>query len=85
MKFTQGSDGPAVWIGAAEIAEEILGDASPKNVRRVRWLHESSRLPTFKIGRRLCLRPATWRQFLAEREAEADARRAAAQSDSEAA
>ncbi len=82
--FTQGSDGSAVWIGAPEIASEILGDASPKNVRRVRWLHESNRLPTFKLGRNVCLRPATWRQYLAEREAEAEALRVAAQSDAEA-
>jgi len=78
VDFTKGSDGAAVWIGASEIASEILGEASPKNVRRVRWLHESNRLPTFKIGRNVCLRPAMWRQFIAEREAEADTRREAA-------
>ena len=83
--FTQGSGGSAVWIGATEIAGEILGEASPKNVRRVRWLHESNRLPTFKIGRRVCLRPETWRQYLAEREVEAEARREAARRDTEAA
>ncbi len=81
--FTQGSGGSAVWIGATEIAGEILGDASPKNVRRVRWLHESNRLPTFKIGRNVCLRPATWRQFIADREAEAEALREEARSDRE--
>ncbi len=75
VDFTKGSDGAAVWIGASEIANEILSDASPRNVRRVRWLHESNRLPTFKLGRNVCLRPATWRQFIAAREAEADARR----------
>ncbi len=85
MKFPQGSDGPAVWIGATKIASEILGDASPKNVRRVRWLHESNRLPTFKIGRNVCLRPSTWRQYIAEREAEADTLREEARSDTEAA
>ncbi len=85
VDFTKGSDGAAVWIGAPEIASEILGDASPKNVRRVRWLHESKRLPTFKIGRNVCLRPATWRQFIADREAEAEARREEARSDPEAA
>ncbi len=84
-KFFQGSGGSAVWIGATEIAGEILGEASPKNVRRVRWLHESNRLPTFKIGRNVCLRPATWRQFIADREAEAEALREEAQSDTEAA
>ena len=82
--FTQGSGDSEVWIGAPEIASEILGDASPKNVRRVRWLHESNRLPTFKIGRQLCLRPATWRQYLAAREAEAEALREEARSDTEA-
>jgi len=83
--FTQGSGGSAVWIGATEIAGQILGEASPKNVRRVRWLHESNRLPTFKIGRNVCLRPATWRQFIADREAEAEALREEARSDTEAA
>ncbi len=83
--FTQGSGGSAVWIGATEIAREILGEASPKNVRRVRWLHESNRLPTFKIGRNVCLRPATWRQFIAHRAAEAEALREEARSDTEAA
>ncbi len=81
VDFTKGSDGAAVWIGASEIAGEILGEASPKNVRRVRWLHESNRLPTFKLGRNVCLRPATWRQFIDAREVEADARRTAARSD----
>ena len=85
VDFTKGSDGAAVWIGASEIASEILGEASPRNVRRVRWLHESNRLPTFKIGRNVCLRPATWRQYIAEREAEAEALREEARSDTEAA
>ena len=70
-----------VWIGATEIAGKILGNTSPRAVRRVRWMHESNQLPTFKINRNVCLRPATWRQYLATREAEAEALRAAGQSD----
>ena len=85
VDFTKGSDGAAVWIGATKIAGEILGEASPKNVRRVRWLHEANRLPTFKLGRNVCLRPATWGQYIAEREAEAEAQREEARSDTEAA
>ncbi len=85
VDFTKGSEGAEVWIGAREIAGEILGEASPRNIRRVQWLHESNKLPTFKIARNVCLRPATWRQFIATREAEAEARRAAAQSNTEAA
>ena len=78
------SDGE-VWIGAPEIAAAILGSTSPRAVRRVRHLHEMGKLPTFKLGRQLCLRPATWRQYLAEREVEADALRAAARAEAEAA
>lgn len=83
--FTQGSDGTVLWIGATQIAGQILGEASAKNVRRVRWLHESNQIPTFKINRNVCLRPATWRQYLAAREAEAEERREEARADPEAA
>ncbi len=62
-------------MGAPAIARLILGSDSPSDVRRIRHLHETGRLPTFKLQKLLCLRPATWREYLAEREAEADTRR----------
>ena len=58
-------------MGAPAISRLILGSDSPGDVRRIRHLHESGRLPTFKIRKLLCLRRSTWLEFLAEREAEA--------------
>ncbi len=83
--FTRVSSDGEVWIGAPEIAAAILGSTSPRAVRRVRHLHEVGKLPTFKLGRQLCLRPSTWRDYVAEREVEAQDRREEAQSDTEAA
>ncbi len=82
----QSSTDSELLMGAPSIAREILGSDSPSAVRRVRHLHETGRLPTFKMGKLLCLRPATWREYLARREAEAEAEalRVAAQSDAEA-
>ena len=74
-----GSTGSELIMGAPAIAREILGSDSPSDVRRVRHLHETGRLPTFKLGKLLCLRPATWREHIAEREQEAAAQREAAQ------
>ncbi len=71
-------------MGAPAIAREILGSDSASDVRRIRHLHEVGKLPTFKIRKLLCLRRSTWLEFLAEREAKADARREQAQSDAEA-
>ncbi len=70
-----GSTDSELIMGAPSIAREILGSDSPSAVRRVRHLHETGRLPTFKLGKLLCLRPATWREYIAEREAEAAIRR----------
>lgn len=70
-----GATDSELLMGAPSIAREILGSDSPSAVRRVRHLHETGRLPTFKLGKLLCLRPATWRQYIATREAEADTQR----------
>ncbi len=82
--FTRNSTDSELWIGATEIAGEILGSDSPRAVRRVRHLHETGQLPTFKLNRSLCLRPSTWRQYVAKREAEAEALRAADRAAAEA-
>ena len=78
-----GATDSELLMGAPAIARLILGSDSPSDVRRVRHQHECGRLPTFKMGKLLCLRPATWREYLARREAEAEALRVA-QSDAEA-
>ena len=83
--FTRNSTDSEVWIGATEIAGNILGDTSPRAVRRVRHLHETGQIPTFKLNRSLALRPSTWRDSIDAREAEADALRAAARADAAAA
>ena len=70
-----GSTDSELLMGAPSIAREILGSDSPSAVRRVRHLHETDQLPTFKMGKLLCLRPATWREYIAKREAEAEERR----------
>ena len=66
-----GSNDNELIMGAPAISRLILGSDSPSDVRRIRHLHETGRLPTFKLQKLLCLRPGTWREFLAEREAEA--------------
>ncbi len=75
-----GATDSELLMGAPAIARLILGSDSPSDVRRIRHLCETDRLPVFKMGKLLCLRPATWRQFIAEREAKADARREQARS-----
>ncbi len=81
----QGSTDSELVMGAPAIAREIMGSDSPSAVRRVRHLHEMGRLPTFRLGRLICLRPATWREYIAEHEQEAAAERKAAQRAPEAA
>ena len=41
------------------------------SVRRTQWLHESRKIPTFKLGKIVCLRPAAWRQHVDKLEREA--------------
>ncbi len=82
--FTRNSTDSEVWIGATEIASKILGNTSPRAVRRVRHLHETGQIPTFKLNRSLALRPSTWRDSIAKREAEAEALRAADRAGAEA-
>ena len=72
-----------VLIGASSIAKEILGSNSPRAVRQVRHLHETGQIPTFKLNRSVCLRPKTWREHIAQREAEAEERREEARSGAE--
>ncbi len=52
--------------GAPDIAE-FLG----LRVRQVRHLCEAGRLPTFKIGGKICARRPTLRRWLVEQEAKA--------------
>lgn len=54
---------PEVLMGHKEIAL-FLGITA----RQVSWLDANNRLPTFRIGRRPCARPASLRQWLIEAE-----------------
>jgi len=56
-KVFHGIDAIAEFIGAKK--------------RRAQWLHESKQIPTFKIGKVICLRVGAWRERVAELEREA--------------
>lgn len=53
--------------GADAIAEHIFGDRS--NKRKVYYLAECTRIPIFRLGSTLCLRPAAYRRWIEGQEA----------------
>jgi hypothetical protein len=55
-------------LGAGQIAEEVLGENTPENRRKIYHLHETGALPTFKFGNQLALRPSTLKKVIADRE-----------------
>jgi hypothetical protein len=55
--------------GAHEIAGFLFGD--PKERRKVYYLAENSRLPTFKLGAVLCARKSTIMEWVKQQEAKA--------------
>jgi hypothetical protein len=57
---------PGDLRGADAIAEYIFGDR--RHRRKVYYLAECSRLPIWRLGSRLCLRPATYEQFIKDQE-----------------
>lgn len=59
------SDPDMVLHGIPRIAEFI--NATP---RRTQWLHESRKIPTFKLGKLVCMRVGTWREHVAQLERE---------------
>ena len=60
------TDPDAVLHGIPRIAEFINATE-----RRTQWLHESRKIPTFKLGKLVCLRIGTWRDHVAKLEREA--------------
>jgi len=55
-----------VIYGIKPIAEFIGA-----KTRRAQWLHESKQIPTFKMGKTVCLRAGTWRKHVEELERQA--------------
>ena len=60
------TDPDAVLHGIPRIAEFINATE-----RRTQWLHESRKIPTFKLGKLVCMRIGTWREHVAKLEQEA--------------
>ncbi len=63
---TGSTDPDAVIHGIPRIAEFINATE-----RRTQWLHESRKIPTFKLGKLVCMRVGTWREHVAKLEQEA--------------
>ena len=61
------TDPDAVIHGIPRIAE-FIGATE----RRTQWLHESRKIPTFKLGKLVCLRIGTWRNHVAKLEQAAE-------------
>jgi hypothetical protein len=58
-----------IILGAAAIAAYIFGD--PRHRRKVYYLAEYTRFPVWRLGSKLCLRPATYETWIAEQESRA--------------
>jgi hypothetical protein len=54
--------------GAGEIAEEVFGNRSEKNKRRIYHMHERRHLPTFSYAGGIAARRSTIRQHVADAE-----------------
>ena len=55
--------------GADQIAAFIFGDKASR--RKVYYLAECCRLPIFRLGATLCMRPSAYRQWIENQEARA--------------
>jgi hypothetical protein len=55
--------------GADAIASFLFGDSTKR--RRVSYLAEKTRIPIFRLGSTLCLRPSAYRHFIESQEARA--------------
>ena len=51
------------WFGVAAIAA-----GTGMTARQVYYLHETGQIPTFKLGNRIGLRPARWREYIEQLE-----------------
>src|ERR1700688_2881703 len=54
---------------AAAIAEFIYSSRDPRYLRKIYYLAETSKIPIARLGSRLCLRPSTYRSWIASHEA----------------
>lgn len=57
-------------VGAGDIAEEVFGEDTEKNRRRIYHLHEIGALPTFLLGKQVALRLSALRKKIDESERE---------------
>jgi hypothetical protein len=55
-----------IILGAAAIAEYIFGDPSLR--RKVYYLAEFTKVPIWRLGAQLCLRPATYENWIVQQE-----------------
>jgi hypothetical protein len=55
--------------GAAAIAEFIFRSPHPRYRRKIYYLAENSKIPIMRLGSRLCLRPSTYKSWIAGQEA----------------
>lgn len=58
-----------IILGAAAIAEYIFGDPSLR--RKVYYLAEFTKVPIWRLGAQLCLRPATYENWIIQQESRA--------------
>ena len=61
--------GERIILGAAAIAEYIFGDPSLR--RKVYYLAEFTKVPIWRLGAQLCLRPATYENWIVQQETQA--------------
>jgi len=55
--------------GAAAIAEFIYRSRDARYRRKIYYLVETSKIPIARLGSKLCLRPSTYRSWIAGQEA----------------
>jgi hypothetical protein len=55
--------------GAAAIAEFIYCSRDARYRRKIYYLAETSKIPIARLGSKLCLRPSTYRSWIAGQEA----------------
>ena len=66
---TSAGSSDEIWFGAHAVRNGI----GAHSVRQVYHLHETRQIPSFKIGRVICLHPVTWRERVKQLEREAQA------------
>jgi hypothetical protein len=67
-KRSEDADEPMIE-GAAAIAEFIYRSREPRYLRKIYYLAQTSKIPIMRLGSRLCLRPSTYKRWIASQEA----------------